>query len=96
MLSLAGRSKSRIGSGARIGGHEVVRADDEAAPAQLVADTGLRFKGLERPWIIVTELGLGPSRYDVRMHIALTRATVGCVVVATEAELDADPRLRGA
>jgi hypothetical protein len=27
------------------------------------------------------------------MHVALTRATVGCVVVATREEVDRDPRL---
>lgn len=44
----------------------------------------------------MTELSAGESRYDVRMHIALTRATVECVVVATAEELGADPRLAAA
>ena len=50
--------------------------------------------GLERPWIVVTELSLGQTRYDVRMHVALTRATVGCVVVGTREELERDVRLK--
>jgi hypothetical protein len=59
----------------------------------VIADTFLRFKGLERPWVIVVELERGRTRYDVRMHVALTRATVGCVVVATGEEIGADQRL---
>ena len=35
----------------------------------------------------------GRERYDVRVHIALTRATLGCVVVATAEEIAADARL---
>jgi hypothetical protein len=93
VLSLAGRAKTRLVDGAHIGPHAVVRADDPAAPERLVADTCLRFKGLERPWILVTELDLAPTGYDVRMHIALTRATVGCTVVATPEELGRDARL---
>jgi hypothetical protein len=30
------------------------------------------------------------------MHVALTRATVGCVVVATREEVERDPRLAAA
>jgi hypothetical protein len=96
VLSLGGRTRTRVGRAAVIGGVEAVRADDPEAHARLVSDTFLRFKGLERPWIVVTELGLGAESYDVRMHIALSRATVGCLVIATEEELAADGRLRGA
>lgn len=96
VLSLAGQSKTRLCRGERVGAYEVVRADDDRAQELTVAETFLRFKGLERPWVIVTELGLGPTKYDVRMHVALTRATVGCVVVATRAEVAADPRLAAA
>jgi hypothetical protein len=80
----------------RIKDYEAVRADDAKAVERVVADTFLRFKGLERPWIIVTELSLATDRYAVRMHVALTRATVGCVVLATREEIDADPRLKAA
>ncbi len=93
VLSLAGQTRTKLCTGAKIGVHDVVRADDERADGGLIADTFLRFKGLERPWIVVTELSLGQKRYDVRMHVALTRATVGCVVVATREEVDRDPRL---
>jgi hypothetical protein len=93
VLSLAGQARTQLCSGLKIGTHDVVRADDEHATEGLVADTFLRFKGLERPWIVVTELALGQTRYDVRMHVALTRATVGCVVVGTREEIERDPRL---
>jgi hypothetical protein len=95
VLSLAGQTRTALCAGGRIGNTQVVRADDEGADEHVIADTFLRFKGLERPWVIVTELGLAQSRerYDVRMHIALTRATVGCVVVATAEEIAADARL---
>lgn len=93
ILSLAGQSRTTLAKADKIGSFEVVRADDPQAGEKLVAETFLRFKGLERPWIVVTELGLAETNYDIRMHIALTRATVGCIVVATEAEIASDPRL---
>jgi nucleoside-triphosphatase THEP1 len=93
VLSLAGQTRTQLCTGPKIGTHNVLRADDSDASEGLIADTFLRFKGLERPWIVVTELSLGQKRYDVRMHVALTRATVGCVVVATREEVERDPRL---
>jgi hypothetical protein len=93
VLSLAGQTRTQVGKATKIGIHDVVRADDEHADEQIVADTFLRFKGLERPWIIITELSLASNRYDVRMHVALTRATLGCVVVGTREEIERDPRL---
>lgn len=96
VLSLAGRSRARIGIVDKLAGLTACRADAPDAKAHLVADTFLRFKGLERPLVIVCELGLGPQAYDVRMHIALTRATLQCAVVATRAEITADARLRAA
>jgi hypothetical protein len=96
VLSLAGQTRTKLAVASKLGSYEVVRADDRRASEHVVADTFLRFKGLERPWIIIAELGLGPNRYDVRMHVALTRATVGCVVLATREELDKDARLRAA
>ncbi len=94
VLSLAGQTKTVLGNASRIGRFEVARADDEDAGEKLVADTFLRFKGLERPWIVVTELGLATTNYEIRMHIALTRATVGCIVVATADEIENDRKLR--
>ncbi len=94
VLTLAGQSRTTLGVADKIGQWPVVRADDPEARDHVVADTFLRFKGLERPWIIVTEVYLGERRYDVRMHVALTRATVGCVVVATAEQIEKDVRLQ--
>ena len=56
-----------------------------------------RFKGFERPFAIVTELGDDERRdgYDTRMYIALTRATAEVAVVCTDAEIGHDARLAG-
>jgi hypothetical protein len=40
----------------RIGAYRIVKADDLAAEHEIVDDTFLRFKGLERPAVIVTDL----------------------------------------
>lgn len=76
VLSLRGQTATDgIAKVDRIGATPVVRADDPAMTENIVADTFLRFKGLERPAIIITDLGLVKDRCDIRMHIALTRAT---------------------
>jgi hypothetical protein len=93
VLSMAGLTKMTLGPVRSLAGWEVVRADAPGARDRLVVDTFLRFKGLERPWVILTDVGQGHGHPAVRMHIALTRATVGCVVVATEEALRADSRL---
>lgn len=93
VLSLVGQLKSELFKVARVGEVRLVRADAADAAENVIADTFLRFKGLERPYVIVAELSSGPERYDVRMHVALTRATLACVVVGTEEEIARDPRL---
>ncbi len=56
--------------------------------------TFLRFKGLERSFVIIAELaGKNVTRYATRMHIALTRATVGAIIVAEEEAVSNHPRL---
>jgi hypothetical protein len=81
----------------KLGQTPAVRADHAAAAGALVTDTFLRFRGLERPFIVVTDLpgdcGRELSNSDVRMHIALTRATVGVTIVATPDALRREPRL---
>jgi len=95
ILTLAGRDKSRLMATESLGSHRLARADDPAAPKSIIADTFLRFKGLDRPFVIITELTQGATmRYATRMHIALTRATVGAVVVCDEAAVQGDPRLQ--
>jgi DNA helicase IV len=93
VLTLKGQTKSALLKERQLGEVKVVRADADDASEHVIVDTFLRFKGLERPYVIVTELG-AEKNYDVRMHVALTRATLQVVIVATEAEIDADRHLR--
>jgi hypothetical protein len=96
VLSLAGQTRSRLLEKPRLGTIHLSRADAPDASEHVVADTFLRFKGLERPFVIVTDLVHGEGvKYDVRMHIALTRATAGAIVVCDEEDLGRDPRLAG-
>lgn len=84
VLSLRGRSADSIVGQDKIGSFPVVRADSPDIDENIVADTFLRFKGLERPAIIVTDLRLVEDRFDVRMHIALTRALDLVRIVSTK------------
>ncbi|HEY3353867.1 MAG TPA: NERD domain-containing protein [Polyangia bacterium] len=94
ILTLAGQDKSELFHRDCLGPHRLVHADAPEAPGATVADTFLRFKGLERPFVIVTELLPGPRmKYDTRMHIALTRATAGAVVVCSPEVAALDERL---
>lgn len=95
VVTLAGRTKSDLLGLSQIGGQPVVPAEDCGGSDRVVADTFLRFKGFERPFVVVTELGGDERRdgYDTRMYIALTRATAQAVVVATDTEIRQDPRL---
>lgn len=68
----------------RVGRHEVVPASHPEMESRLVADSFLRWKGLERPAIIVTDLPDGElSRLPIRLNVALSRATLVARVVAT-------------
>ncbi len=62
----------------------------------MVAETFLRFKGLERPAIIITDLSLAISKpdYKKRMYIALTRALSTVRIVDTRNSVSCDPFLR--
>ena len=59
-----------------------VDVEDPALEEHVVADTFLRFKGLERPGIVVTDLHLVTGEMEKRMYIALTRAMTTARVVA--------------
>ncbi|HQR68685.1 MAG TPA: AAA family ATPase [Thermoanaerobaculia bacterium] len=72
----------------RIGRHAFVRAHDPAMESSLVADTFLRWKGLERPAIVVTDLPEGMVRQlPVRLNVAVTRAMVTVRFVGTAGAL---------
>ncbi len=94
VLSLAGMKRSRLNTLSRIGSHTVVRADTKEAASSVIADTFLRFKGLDRAFVILTDVDLARGdQYDTRMHIAVSRATVGVTIVCSDGCVEADPRL---
>jgi len=76
-----------------LGRHRLVHADAEDMSEHVVVDTFLRFKGLERPAILITDLRLVQDKRDVRLHIAITRALTLARVVAPREALASDPIL---
>ena len=96
VLSLRGRgSEEGITHRREIGGHPIVLATDPQAGENIICDTFLRFKGLERPAVIVTDLRLVSNRYEKRMHIAVSRALSLLRIVGVEGEIRKDNRLAG-
>jgi len=88
VLSLRGQSaEGGVSQQKSIGCFPVVRADSEDIGENIIADTFLRFKGLERPAIIITDLRLVNEQLDVRMHISLSRALDLVRIVSTESAL---------
>lgn len=89
VVSLRGRTgKDLIFTRERIGRHTLVGAEHPEMEERLVADSFLRWKGLERPAIVVTDLPNGDlSRLGVRMYVALTRALVCARLVGTREQL---------
>lgn len=76
----------------RLGTHSIVRAHDDEAPTNVVAETFLRFKGLERAAIVVTDVGLALDKPDFskRMYIALTRTLSMVRIIDTGEALNRD------
>jgi hypothetical protein len=70
---------------ARLGRHTFMPADAPEAERHLVADSFLRWKGLERPVIIVADVSPELRDLGTRMNIALTRALAAVRVVAPAA-----------
>lgn len=93
IVSLEGQTRSELFQTDKLGSHRLAHADDPDAGKQVIADTFLRFKGLERPFVIVTELDPSMPKYEVRMRIALTRATVALTIVCSDEQAKDDPRL---
>jgi hypothetical protein len=94
IVSVRGQMRARTFGLPRIGAYRLVKADDPAADKEIVDDTSLRFKGLERPAVIITDLNLIHERRAVRMYIAITRALSALRIVATPEAISADPTLR--
>ena len=91
VLSLRGRgTKEGITHKKEIGGHPIVLATDPKAGENIVCDTFLRFKGLERPAVIVTDVRLVSDLYEKRMHIAVSRALSLLRIVGVETEIKKD------
>jgi hypothetical protein len=65
-----------------LGGHAFVGADAPDMETRLVADSFLRWKGLERPVVVVADVDPTLKRFGTRMHIALTRALTAARIVA--------------
>jgi hypothetical protein len=97
VLTLAGQTASALLRAPTLADLRAVRADAPDAAQHVVADTFLRFKGLERPFVFLVELAAGHARhYDRRMHMAATRATARLTVLVTPAAAGADARLHAA
>jgi DNA helicase IV len=95
IVSLAGQTRSKLFGLEKLGSTKLVHADSPDAGKSAVVETFLRFKGLERPFVILTELGgKHVTHYETRMYIALTRATVQAIVVADTTALASDARLQ--
>lgn len=94
VISVRGRrAKNSIIHYHELGEHSVVPATADEADSQIICDTFLRFKGLERPAIIVTDLKLVSDNYGKRMYIAISRALGTVSIVAAKETIERDPRL---
>lgn len=93
VVSLAGQTRSELFKRSALGSTPLVHADAPGAKDGVVMETFLRFKGLERPFVIICETGGAHlTHFATRMHIALTRATVQALIVASPDAL-AQPQL---
>jgi hypothetical protein len=74
----------------QLGGCELAQATDLERRDRVVCDTFLRYKGLERPVVIIADLKTEAKRYAVRMNIAVSRAFGVLRVVVSRGELEKD------
>lgn len=93
IISVRGQTGARTFGMDRIGAYRLVKADDPNATREIVDDTFLRFKGLERPAVIVTDLNVIADRREARMYIAITRALTTVRIVAPAEAIRRDPIL---
>ena len=77
----------------KIGSREIVPETHANADSQIICDTFLRFKGLQKPAVIVTDLRLVSSSYQKRMHVAISRAQSVLSIISIESEIRNDPTL---
>ena len=70
VISVRGKSeKENICHQKELGENRVVPPTDPEADSQIISDTFLRFKGLERPAVIVTDQRLVSDMYLSLIHI---------------------------
>lgn len=83
VVTLLGQYTSDVHGVEMLGAHEVTTVDDPRAEDHVVLDTFLRVQGLDRPFVIVCEVDhpRAAKHYERRMHMALTRAIAGAIVV---------------
>jgi hypothetical protein len=94
VVSLRGQTaKDAVHHAAALGRHGYVHADADDMADRLVADSFLRWKGLERPVILVADVAPGLGEFGTRIHIALTRALTAARVIAPPAPSGAWPGL---
>ncbi len=74
----------------KLGGQTVVKATGPDAYNNIACDTFLRFKGLERPAVIVTDLRYVVEKYEIRMNMAVSRALSTLRIVGVESEVNKD------
>jgi len=77
-----------------LGGCKPAQATDLGKRDRIICDTFLRYKGLERPVVIVADVKTAAERYGVRMNIAISRAFGALRVVVPQRELDRDEILK--
>ena len=78
----------------KLGGQTIVRATGPDAYNNIVCDTFLRFKGLERPAVIVTDLRYVVEKYEIRMNMAVSRTLSALRIVGAESEVNKDAILK--
>ncbi len=74
-----------------LGRCDLARATDLEHRDRVICDTFLRYKGLERPVVIVGDVKTESSRYPVRMNIAVSRAFGALRIVVSADEIANDP-----
>ncbi len=77
-----------------VGGYQTALATDGNISGRIVCDTFLRYKGLERPAIIVTDIQPDVEKYGVRMNIVVSRAYGVLRLVCARGEIAKDEFLR--
>jgi hypothetical protein len=91
IISVRGKGEEKnIMHRKKIGDRRIVPATDADADSEIICDTFLRFKGLQRPAVIVTDIRLVSSLYEKRMHMAISRTQSLLRIVGGESEIRND------